>query len=201
MDKNRISYNAICEAWSEYRNKSKINQCIVEFTRYLKPNSLVLDVGCGSGYPIASYLVDCGFEVIGIDVSEKMIERSNALQLVNSKFLVSDILDFKSEKEFDAIIAFDSLWHIPLSKQSGIYGVISSLLNVGGYLLFTHGKHEGTVVGEMFNEEFIYSALDKEKVRGLLEENGFEIVSWMEDYEEETTGDRELLVIAKKIKE
>lgn len=36
------------------------------------------------------------------------------------------------------------------------------------------------------------------RVRELLNENGFEISLWEEDYKEESTGDRELLVVARK---
>lgn len=45
---------------------------------------------------------------------------------------------------------------------------------------------------------FYHSALDLEKVHNLLKQNGLGILSSQEDYAEETTGDRELLIIAKK---
>ncbi len=50
----------------------------------------------------------------------------------------------------------------------------------------------------MWKESFYHSALDLEKVHKLLKQNGFDILSSIEDYIEETTGDRELLIIAKK---
>ena len=198
MNVNRGSYNKICDRWSEYREKSRINTCIVEFVKHLKPGARVLDFGCGSGYPIATYLSDQGFVVTGIDISERMIEKARALNLKSADFLVEDILTFSSTEKYDAIIAFDSIWHVPQEQQKDIYKMVGDLINSGGYFLLTHGKTQGSVSGHMFGEEFYYSALDACRVRELLNENGFEIIIWEEDYKEETTGDRELLVVTRK---
>ncbi len=198
MNVNRDSYNKICDKWSEYRAKSRINTCIVEFVKHLKPGARVLDIGCGSGYPIATYLSEQGFVVTGIDISEKMIEKAQALNLKNADFWVEDILTFHPTGKYDAIIAFDSIWHVPQEQQRDVYRIVANLINDGGYFLFTHGKTQGSVSGQMFGEEFYYSALDACRVRELLNENGFEIILWEEDYKEETTGDRELLVVTRK---
>ena len=76
--------------------------------------------------------------------------------------------------------------------------MIASVLEQGGKFIFTHGRTDGEVTGTMYGEKFYNSALDGEKVRRLLTENGFEILSFTEDYKEETTGNRDLLVIAEK---
>ena len=195
---NKDSYNKICDLWSEYRSRQPINKCIVDFVKYLKPNSKILDIGCGCGYPIDKYLDDLDFTVCGIDISDKMILKAKSLNLKNAKFLNIDIMEYNSNEVYDAIIAFDSLFHLSMDKQELVYKKISSLLKSDGYLLFTHGKHESEVIGKMFNEEFYYSALDKNKLINVLNENGFSIIELYEDYKEETTGDRELLIIAKK---
>lgn len=199
MDINRNSYNRICEQWHDFRRKTIINQCAADFIKYLKPNSNILDIGCGTGYPIAAYLSEQGFKVTGIDISERMIEKAKELKLINATFFIKDILEFETAEKYDGVIAFDSLWYISHDKQAEIYRIVSSLMNVGGYFLFTHGKNNGTIMGKMFGEEFCYSALDAEDVFKILAKNGFGVISAVEDYEEETTGDRELLVIAQKI--
>lgn len=71
-------------------------------------------------------------------------------------------------------------------------------LTSGGLFLFTHGKNDGEIISTMWKESFYHSALGLEKVHKLLKQNGFDILSSIEDYIEETTGDRELLIIAKK---
>ena len=50
----------------------------------------------------------------------------------------------------------------------------------------------------MYAHEFVYSSLDQDEVKRLLLENGFRIILWAEDYQEKTTGSRDLLVVAQK---
>lgn len=197
---NKDSYNKICEKWHEFRQHTEINPCIVSFVENLPSRSKVLDIGCGTGYPIDAYLTSCGFQVTGIDISEEMIEKAKAMNLSGAVFLVKDLLHFLPSEKYDAVIAFDSLWHIAYDRQTEIYGMISSFMNVGGYFFFTHGKHDGQVVGTMFGEKFYYSALDKKTVHALLIQNGFSVISSVEDYEDLITGDRELMIVARKEK-
>lgn len=192
------AYNNIFESWNEFRQSSPINKCVVEFSKLLKPGCHVLDVGCGTGQPIAQFFSDNGFSVTGIDISEKMVQHAQSLDLQNCKFVLCDVLDYCPDVSYDAVIAFDSLWHVDHDNQAKFYSKISSLLNIGGYLMFTHGKTDGEVVGEMFGEKFYHSALDLERVKELLKESGFEIVQCLENYSEKTTGTRDLLVVAQK---
>ena len=192
-------YDEICPQWDEYRKKTSVNKCIADFSRRLKPNSSILDVGCGTGYPIDFFLSESGFRITGIDSSAKMIEKAASLKLKNTEYHVAELFGFRTEKKFDAIIAFDCLWHICHDNQKYIYGTIASLIKKGGYFIFTHGKKDGEIYGEMMGQTFYYSALDAEEVKKILISEGFEIISFTENYKERTTGDRELLVEARKL--
>lgn len=198
MKSVRDSYNKICGQWSDFCDSRQVNRCVADFVRLLEPNCAVLDAGCGTGYPIGAFLSEKGFKVTGIDISEEMIKRAESLRLPEARFLVADILDFDPGEKYGAVIAFDSLWHIEHSRQEEIYKITGSLLLPGGKFLFTHGKTDGEVMGTMYGAEFYNSALDGEKVKELLEENGFEILSFEEDYRDENTGERDLLVVAEK---
>ena len=192
-------YDEICPQWDEYRKKTSVNKCIADFSRRLKPNSSILDVGCGTGYPIDFFLSERGFRITGIDSSAKMIEKAASLKLKNTEYHVAELFGFRTEEKFDAIIAFDCLWHICHDNQKYIYGTIASLIKKGGYFIFTHGKKDGEIYGEMMGQTFYYSALDAEQVKKILISEGFEIISFTENYKERTTGDRELLVEARKL--
>ncbi len=192
-------YDEICPQWDEYRKKTSVNKCIADFSRRLKPNSSILDVGCGTGYPIDFFLSERGFRITGIDSSAKMIEKAASLKLKNTEYHVAELFGFRTEEKFDAIIAFDCLWHIGHDNQKYIYGTIASLIKKGGYFIFTHGKKDGEIYGEMMGQTFYYSALDAEEVKKILISEGFEIISFTENYKERTTGDRELLVEARKL--
>lgn len=195
---NRVSYNAITKEWAEYRKNSIIGKCIVEWEKMLSPNSDILDIGCGAGYPIAAYLCQNGHQVTGIDISENMIEEAKKLHLQNADFFVRDIMDYFPDKRYDAVIAFDSIWHVEENRQEEMLERITGMLKDGGWLLITHGKKRGTITGEMFKRKFVYSALDGEEVRNILTVNQMEIISWLENYRESSIGTRDLLAVARK---
>ena len=46
----------------------------------------MLDIGCGTGFPIDAYLSGQGFSVTGIDVSARMLEKARKLNLKTRVF-------------------------------------------------------------------------------------------------------------------
>lgn len=129
--------------WGESRDSSFVSKLVTEFANKVKPKGKILDIGCGTGYPLASYLSEKGYNVTGIDSSEKMIEIALSRSIKNAKFLTSDFFDFKTNGKFDGVLAWDSFFHFPKEKQHVIYTRVAELRNPGGYLLFTHGNEEG----------------------------------------------------------
>lgn len=196
---NGAAYDLISDEWQKTRNSTDINRCIADFVELLVPNGNVLDVGCGTGYPIAKYLVSRGFFVTGIDISQKMIDKASKLQLKNALFLKKDILHYSTDRLYDGVIAFDSIWHIEKNKQPDVYSKIASLMKRGAYFIFTHGNRNSETVGTMFGQNFYYGALNVNEVLTLFSKVGLKTVSLTEHYKEKTTGERDLLVVARKI--
>jgi predicted TPR repeat methyltransferase len=194
---NKDSYNKIAQEWSKVRDKSFVSQLIIDFSTKLNPNASVLDIGCGTGYPLAKYLCDKQFHVTGIDMAEKMIEIAKSQKIPNAEFMACDFFDFSSTKKFDGVLAWDSFFHFPKEKQEDIYFKVGSVLNAGGYLLFTHGDADDEHIDKMMGESFYYSCLPKDRVCQILSEIGFEIEYAINDYRENDTH-RSLVVLAKK---
>jgi len=106
------------------------------FQRVLPSGSHILDLGCGAGWTSA-FLARAGYDVVGVDISEPMIEM--AWQRVErdgvpAKFVVADMEELDLEqKEFDGVLLFDSLHHCP-----GYGRVLERAwqhLRPGGYLM------------------------------------------------------------------
>ena len=195
---NQESYNKIAEKWAEERDKSFPGKLVMDFSSKIKPNGKILDIGCGTGYPIAKYFSDNGFSVTGIDISENMLQKAIEQNMKNAKFYLCDFFEYKPIEKQDWIIAFDSFFHFPKEKQNEIYKKVSDWINPGCYLLFTHGKENGEIEGNMFGEVFYYSALDTKEVHKLLLESGFKIELSIEKYKEENI-ERNLVILAKKV--
>jgi predicted TPR repeat methyltransferase len=194
---NRDSYNKIAQEWSKVRNNSFVSKLVIDFVNKLSPDASVLDIGCGTGYPLTKYLCDKQFHVTGIDIAEKMVEIAEFQKVPNAEFTVCDFFDFISIKKFDGVLAWDSFFHFPKEKQEEIYFKVGNLLNSGGYLLFTHGDADDEHIDNMMGESFYYSCLPKDKVCKILREIGFEIEYALKDYLENGTH-RSLVVLAKK---
>lgn len=197
MDQNKNSYNKIADQWTKNRSQSFLSELVIEFASRVKKGGKILDIGCGTGYPIAAYLVDQGFHVTGIDFSENLLQKAIGLNLPNSNFELCDFFDYKPKDKYDGIIAFDSFFHFPKEKQESIYSKVGQWMEKDAYLLFTHGYMDGEITGEMFGEIFYYSSLDKNHVCQLLASEGMEVVWLKENYIEKNT-DRQLVILSQK---
>jgi 2-polyprenyl-3-methyl-5-hydroxy-6-metoxy-1,4-benzoquinol methylase len=100
----------------------------------LKKNASVLEIGCGIGQVtglVAKYLT--GGSVTAVDISPANIERAR-LRLRSSgniEFLVSDMSDFSSGKQFDFVILPDVLEHIPADQHASLFSVIAGHTHAG----------------------------------------------------------------------
>lgn len=108
-------------------------QGVEQFISLLNPGSLVLDVGCGPG--IASQkMTGAGMNVMGIDISEKMIELAKQ-EAPRGKFFVLDLKDDeKIEEKFDGVFAKAVLLHIPKNEAPKTVALWANKLKNGGCL-------------------------------------------------------------------
>jgi predicted TPR repeat methyltransferase len=196
---NKESYNNIAETWSEIRLKHDLNTLVKEFLSKIKPNGKILDIGCGTGYPNAKYFSDNGFSVVGIDISKNMLQKAIDQNIKNAEFYLCDFFEYIPNEKYDGVIAYDSFFHFPKNRQKNIYKIVSGWINIGGYLLFTHGNGYDEIEAKMFDKIFYYSSLKKDKVHKLLLKNGFEIILSIENYHEKNM-EIDLIIIAKKVK-
>ncbi len=107
------------------RNKEKVYECYEEIvswfdnartktlmeSEYLNlivksvpASSSVLDLGCGTGEPIAQFFIDKGFKVTGVDGSKKMIELCKK-RFPNEQWIVSDMREIKLQQQFGVVLA------------------------------------------------------------------------------------------------
>ncbi|WP_405851360.1 methyltransferase domain-containing protein [Streptomyces sp. NBC_00090] len=104
-------------------------------TARLGPGARVLDVGSGTGRPVADRLVRSGCEVTGIDVSGAMVELARA-QVPEARFEQHDVRDFDAPPgSFDAVCAFFPLLMMSRAEASAALDRMAGWLAPGGYLV------------------------------------------------------------------
>lgn len=140
----------------------------------------LLDLGCGTGEPLARYFIDHGFQVTGVDAAAAMtgIARERFPQ---QEWICADIRRLALGRSFDVILAWDSFFHLPPQAQRDMFGVFARHSHAGSMLCFTSGTSAGEVYGEMQGHRVYHASLDVEEYRGLLAQNGFSVVRLTRD--------------------
>jgi SAM-dependent methyltransferase len=140
----------------------------------LPPQSEVLDLGCGSGHPVARFYVDSGHRVTGVDVSGAMLALARQ-RFPSGTWIQQDMRALNLKKCFAAIIAWDSFFHLPPDGQRAMFPVFARHAAPGAALLFTSGTEEGVAMGRMFGHEIYHASLATAEYEQLLREHGFAV--------------------------
>src|ERR1700674_2011075 len=98
----------------------------------LPPGASVLDVGCGNGIPLTRFLVEAGFDVLGVDSSSKMLERFRT-NLPNTPAICGKVQlsDFQG-RLFDAAISWGVIFHLTPAEQGQVFAKMADVIKPGG---------------------------------------------------------------------
>jgi predicted TPR repeat methyltransferase len=175
---NRSSYDTISQKWSEVRDQNEVSQLIIDLERCLPRDAHILDIGCGTGKPIAQYFAECGHQITGIDASANMIDIAQQYYIDKASFVSGDFFEFKTSEKFDAIIMWDSIFHFDLKRHEEAFRIISSMMKLDAYILFTYGdvNEDQEHTNPMMGEDFYYAALSRQHVYECLERSGIKII-------------------------
>ena len=151
----RATYNAVAEGYA-YRDTQEIDEteehrsAAAMFCKLIPAGGRILDVGCAAGRD-ARYFHDRGFEVTGIDFSERMIEEARSVNPA-IEFEVMDFEALRLDRTFDGIWAAASLHHLPKKNLPGVLQNLYRLLKPGGqfFVKVKHGDRDGMRSNEKF---------------------------------------------------
>jgi ubiquinone/menaquinone biosynthesis C-methylase UbiE len=169
-------YDKIAEEYQADRHGFDHVKELEEFASLLPKNAKVLDVGCGAGVPVAKFLVDSGFEVVGVDFSENMLRlaRKNMPQI---SLIRKDMtkLDF-ADNSFDGLTAFYSIIHVPREKHSLLFKSFNRILKPNGIMLACMGPDEWEATEDYYDTKMFWSQYSPEKSLRLVKDTGFEVI-------------------------
>lgn len=139
----------------------------------------ILDIGCGSGDPMARYLIAEGARLTGVDSSPELLAMCRA-KFPEQRWIEADMRTLSLGERYDGILAWDSFFHLSPDAQRRMFPVFRDHTTSGSNLMFTSGTSYEIAVGEYRGEPLYHASLDPAEYQELLVSNGFEVGAYVE---------------------
>lgn len=164
---NREFFNSLAYKWDEICNHDdkKIRE-ILELSNVEK-NSKILDIGTGTGILISYLLEKSPSKLVGVDISENMIEVARKkYKDEDVKFIVSDIMNFNEDK-YDYIFIYSAYPHF--KDKEKLFEHLSKLLNENGKVIIAHSQSRDEInhvhsKSDIVKEDILLSVEDNSKI-------------------------------------
>lgn len=172
-------YQENAQAWDQSRAKSSFFEkpYMEQLCRQLSVGDEVLDIGCGSGQPIAEFFIKRGMKVTGVDIASNMIAIASN-KYPQATWAVADMRYLNLDHQYAALIAWDSFFHLNHEEQEKMFPIFKRHLKPGGYLIFTSGPERGIAIGDLNGHALFHSSLNPDEYRKLLHDNGLDEISY-----------------------
>jgi SAM-dependent methyltransferase len=142
----------------------------------------VIDLGCGTGFPITKVLVDEKLNVYGVDASPSLVEafRHNLPEVPVACESVVESSFFN--RTFDGVVAWGLMFLLQPEEQRHLIQSVAEILVPGGRLLFTSSTGTEPLVWNDAMTGLESRSLGAAEYRKLLAEVGLTVTR---EYEEE----------------
>jgi trans-aconitate methyltransferase len=176
MTDTRAVYQAVAREFDRDRSKTLMERFYLDrVLAHLVDGASVLDVGCGSAEPIAKFFIDNSCRVTGVDAAAAMIALCRE-RYPDQTWIEADMRSLDLGRHFDAVIAWDSFFHLPAGDQRAMFQVFAQHAAPGAPLLFTAGPQAGVALGEIYGHALYHASLDTAEYEQLLTAHGFEVL-------------------------
>lgn len=178
MNKTKVYevYEKIIHWFDEHRFKGLMEKEYLDLiVNSIPQNGSILDLGCGTGEPIAQFFIEKGFKITGVDGSKKMIELCKK-RFPNETWIIADMREINFRERFDAILAWHSFFHLQHEEQRRMFKIFESHIKPGGLLAFTSGTEHGEVWSDNGGEELYHASLSTNEYMSLLKAASFKVL-------------------------
>jgi trans-aconitate methyltransferase len=178
-------YERYAIEWDDDRKRASWNDkpWHDRFVACLTQGATVLDLGCGSGMPVAHNIVQHGRHVTGVDSSPTMISLCRN-RMPEQEWIVSDMRAVALGRRFNGILGWDSFFFLRPDDQRKMFNVFAAHASPSAFLMFNTGPRYGEAIGQYRGGPLYHASLDSSEYEALLDRSGFKVVSHqVEDHE------------------
>jgi len=169
------TYEREAARWAQERNRSLWERPMLEaLVAERAPGLRVLDLGCGAGQPIAEWFTARGDHVTGVDGAAAMVAAFRAA-LPGVEVIEADMRGLDLGRRFDAILAFNSFFHLSPVDQRAMFPVFARHAAPGARLLLTTGPDAGEAIGRVGSSPVYHASLAPAAYRTLFDKHGFRV--------------------------
>jgi SAM-dependent methyltransferase len=175
---NLKSYNKIATDWNDARSEfyGRERDYLDLLIEGVAKESRILDLGCGTGRPMAEYVIAKGYRIIGVDQAENLLKIAKA-NFPKELWITSSMEAYDFGEDFIAAIIWDSLFHIERVHHARILErVVAGLPAQGRIMLTIGGSAHPPFTDFMFGQEFLYDSHTPRETEKLLDGLGCRIV-------------------------
>lgn len=143
----------------------------------IEPGADILDLGCGSGEPIARHFIERGFNVTGVDAAPSLLAMCSR-RFPDMTWIEHDMRTLDLGRRFDAILAWNSFFHLRQDDQRAMFAVFQRHARPSAPLIFTAGPADGEAIGSLFGHELFHASLSPAEYEKLLAAHGFAVITY-----------------------
>lgn len=174
-------YDRLASRWDQWADavEPPLRERYVEWLEArLEPGSKVLELGGGTGRPVALRLAR-HHQYLGVDASSEMV-RLATRNVPDARFLVADMRHVElPASEFAAVVAFHAIIHVPRADHAALFSKIHRWLQPDGYFLACLSSGDlpwGWEDDWLGGGPMFWSGYDADTNQRLLTEAGFRII-------------------------
>ena len=189
------TYDSVASDFARSRDKSLFERRWLDrMLAHTPPPRRILDLGCGSGNPIARYLTDRRARVTGVDGAPAMVALF-CQTLPGARALHCDMRALDLGETFDGIIGWNSFFHLTEAEQRACIPRLADHLKTGGTCMLTVGPHAGETTGTVAGETVFHASLSPAQYATTLEECGLRLTGFLA---EDPEANRHTVLMARK---
>jgi ubiquinone/menaquinone biosynthesis C-methylase UbiE len=178
MDLKQV-YQRNAARFDRERDKSMFERRWLErFQAMLPTGGRVLDLGCGSGRPVAEHLIMQGLAVTGMDFAPAMLALARA-RFPQARWIVGDMRQLDLGEEFDGVLGWNSFFHLGAEDQRAVLPRMARHLGPSGALMITVGPAAGEAWGKVAGEPVCHASLAQADYADILRAEGVEPVTFV----------------------